>query len=120
MPTEWSESIVVADLGDEPAFSEELTGVLSDIERGTAGDDGASAPDVVIDLGQVTYLNSSNIAHLLRLRKHLMEHGGRLRISSVQEQVWSVMLVTGLDKVFEFTADKATALASLQLDRAGG
>ena len=39
----------------------------------------------------------------------------RLRICSVDDAVWSVMLITGLDKVFEFTDDVSTSLASLQL-----
>jgi hypothetical protein len=32
--------------------------------------------------------------------------------------VWSVMLVTGLDKVFMFAPDPMTALAGLQLEDA--
>ena len=124
MPTDWSESILIADLGDEPAFSEELTEVITEVERGQAGDaspggDG-EGPDVVIDMAQVSYLNSSNIAQLLRLRKQLVERNGRLRIASVQEPVQSVLAVTGLEKVFDFAPNKAVAIASLQIEQTEG
>jgi len=63
----------------------------------------------------VSFLNSSNIARLLRLRKQLANADRRLIICGVNDQVWGVFLVTGLDKIFEFTNDVATALAAMQL-----
>ena len=110
MATEWSDSIVICDLSDEPALSDELTAVTDSLAKSDSSVEG-----VVLDLSDVTYLNSSNIAHLLRLRKLLAERGAHLRVAGVQDVVWSVMQMTGLDKVFEFSSDKATALASLQL-----
>ncbi len=116
VPTDWSDSIVVADLADEPAFSEELANIMDELERGSAGDD-TSIPDVVLNMDEVSYLNSSNIAQILRLRKFLVEHDANLRLAATQDAVWSVMLLTGLDKVFHFVPDKATAIASLQLSQ---
>ena len=110
MAIDWSETIVVADLQDEPGFSEELTSLTAEVERRD------ERLDVVVNLGDVSYVNSSNIAQLLRLRKAVTEAGGRLRLASVHDTVWSVMILTGLDKVFEFAPDKATAIASLQLN----
>jgi len=34
----------------------------------------------------------------------------------VCDEVWSVLMVTGLDKVFRFAPDPMTALAGLQLE----
>ncbi len=113
MPTDWSESIVIVDLADEPQLSDELSAVTN---RLVADGGGAPPVDVIVSMSDVSYLNSSNIAQLLRLRKAVAERGGRLRIAGLADQVWSVMLMTGLDKVFEFATDKATAIASLQLD----
>ena len=110
MAIDWSETIVVADLQDEPGFSEELTALNSELERRD------ERLDVVLNLGDVSYVNSSNIAQLLRLRKAVTESEGRLRLAAVHDTVWSVMMLTGLDKVFDFAPDKATAIASLQLD----
>jgi anti-anti-sigma factor len=111
MATEWSDKIVISELSDEPALSEELSAIC---ERLAAEDD-KRVPHVVLNFGAVTYVNSSNIAQLLRLRKRLHECHRELKICSVSDQVWSVMMVTGLDKVFRFAPDPMTALAALQL-----
>ncbi|MGD9692311.1 MAG: STAS domain-containing protein [Phycisphaerales bacterium] len=112
MAIDWSDTIVIAELADEPALSEELNNLYNRL----VGKEPADTPSVVLNMASVTYLNSSNIAQLLRLRKRLDECGRRLKICCVSDQVWSVMLVTGLDKVFRFLPDTASALASLQLE----
>ncbi|MHC4990611.1 MAG: STAS domain-containing protein [Planctomycetota bacterium] len=108
---EWSDSILIAELNDEPAFSEDMDGLIRRLENWKDG-----RPDVVVNMQAVTYLNSSNIAQLLKLRKRLITEGARLRVCSVNDAVWSVLLITGLDKVFEFNDDIATSLASLQIE----
>ncbi len=115
MSTEWSEDIAIAELSDEPAFSEELGAIIDRI-----ADSGGRVPHVVLNLSSVTYLNSSNIAQLLKLRQDLAKEGRRLKLCSVADDVWSVMMVTGLDKVFQFAPDPMTALAGLQLEDADG
>lgn len=115
MATEWSEDIAISELADEPALSDELSTL---IDRVQAAD--GPVPHVVLNLSGVTYLNSSNIAQLLKLRQNLAKHGRRLKLCSVSDEVWSVMLVTGLDKVFLFAPDPMTALAGLQLEDAEG
>lgn len=110
MATDWSDTIVMVDLADEPALSDELTSVIDRVE-------GADPrPHVVVNFTRVTYLNSSNIAQLLKLRKILAEAGRTLKLCSLSDELWSVMLVTGLDKVFRFAPDPMTALAGLQLE----
>ncbi len=113
MATDWSDSIVVCDLRDEPALSEELANAGAKLEEAKGS---GNAPNVILSFGDVTYLNSSNIAQLLRLRKLAAEGNTKLKLAGMSAQVWSVMLLTGLDKVFEFASDIATAIASLQLD----
>ena len=39
----------------------------------------------------------------------------RLVLCGAGTQVWGVFLVTGLDKIFEFSDNVSTALATLQL-----
>jgi len=115
MASEWSEGIVIAELADEPALSDELTGLVDRLK----GLPGEEMPHVVLNVADVTYLNSSNIAQLLRIREKLAAAGRSLRICSVGDEVWSVLLVAGLDKVFQFAPDTMTALAGLQLEDAG-
>ena len=114
MAIEWSEDIVICDLHDEPELSEELQDVIVRLQGVDAN---GGVPNVVLNLAGISYLNSSNLAQLLRLRKTLIEQGGRLKLASVADPVWSIMLLTGLDKVFQFAPDKATAIASLQLEQ---
>lgn len=103
----WSEGITVVELGDDPLFSDELAGLIEKF------DDQPS--DVVLNLAAVGFINSSNVARLLRLRKQAINANKRLVLCGVNTQVWGIFLVTGLDKVFGFTNDISTALTTLQM-----
>ena len=69
----------------------------------------------VLNFEGVNYLNSSNIAKLLKLRKKLLANRGKMVICGINTNVWGLFLVTGLDKVFEFSESVATGLAGVQL-----
>jgi len=112
MATNWSDKIVIADLSDEPAFSEELTSLIEKVSAMET----EKVPHVVLNFAAVSYIHSSNLAQLLRLRKRLLEAGRTIKVCSVSEEVWSVLLITGLDKVFRFAPDPMTALAGIQLE----
>lgn len=111
MPTDWSDSIVISDLSDEPALSDELAAIAERLTKLKG-----KAPHVVLNFAFVSYVNSSNLAQLLKLRQLLTERGRALKLCSVSDEVRGVLSVTGLDKVFRFAPDPMTALASLQID----
>ncbi len=110
---EWSETTLIAQMTDEPLFSEDIEQLDRHLDG--AGD---AMPDVIVDLKSVAALNSSNLAQLLKLRTRLRAANRRLRICAAGSHVWSVFEITGLSKFFEFTDDVSTSLASLQI--AGG
>lgn len=112
MASDWSDDIAVVELTDEPALSEELSLTIDRVQSGSEG----HVPHIVLHFGGVTYVNSSNLADLLRLRKALTARGRQLRLCSVVDEVWQVMMVTGLDKVLRFAPDPLTALAALQME----
>jgi len=116
MPTDWSDSIIVCDLADEPNLSEHLNELLARIESTSE----TAKTNIVVNMSEVTYVNSSNIAQLLRVRKAVAARSSKLKIAGTRDAVWSIMMLTGLDKVFDFMPDKATALASLQLESSAG
>jgi anti-anti-sigma factor len=124
MAIDWSDNIVLAQLNDEPALSDELAGLIDQLQsRASAGSgaddpDGGRVPSVVLDFSAVNYINSSNIAQLLQLKRVLDQAGRQLRLAAMTDEVWSVMLVTGLEKVFTSAPDTLTALAGLQLSEA--
>ncbi|MBM4108670.1 MAG: STAS domain-containing protein [Phycisphaerae bacterium] len=115
MTTDWSENILITELADEPALSDELATL---IQRFVETEDGR-VPHVVLNFGAVTYVNSSNLAQMLRLRKRLGECGRRVTLCSVADQVRSVISITGLDKVLAISPDPLTALARLQIGEGG-
>ncbi len=106
---DWSENIILAELQDDPLFSDDLNSIQELVEKGRDC-------HVVLDFKGVNFLNSSNIAKLLKLRKLMHTKGkARLRLCGINTGAWGVFLVTGLDKIFEFCDDSASALASVQL-----
>lgn len=111
VPTDWSDQIAISDLGDEPQLSEELSSIIERLEA-----EESPAKSVVLNFTNVTYVSSSHLAQLLRLRKALIEDGKGLVLCSVSDTIWSVFLMTGLDRVFRFAPDPLTALATLQLE----
>jgi len=111
MATDWSDDIVIAELSDEPAFSEEMSTIIQRISQSVK-----HVPHVVLNMAAVTYLNSSNLAQLLKLRKTLGEKHRTLKLCSVCDEVTSLFALTGLDKVFRFAPDPMTALAGIQIE----
>ncbi len=105
---EWSEDIYIVELSDDPQFTDDITALMERIDE--------NPRDTVLNFGAVGFVNSSNIARLLRLRKLMISKEKRLLFSDVNSQVWGVFLVTGLDKIFEFTKDVSTSLAMLQIE----
>jgi anti-anti-sigma factor len=103
----WSESVVIVHLASDPQFSEDL----ESLERVVASG-GVAA---VLDFSGVHYLTSSNISHLLRLRKIMVNVESRFVLCCIDTRLWSTFLITGLDKVFTFTDSVTTGLATLQM-----
>jgi anti-anti-sigma factor len=109
MPVEkWSETVAVVHLADDPQFTEDLQSIEDPVG-------GSAKRDVVLDFAAVHFVNSSNLARLLKLRKNMINENRRLVLCSIPTAVWGTFLITGLDKVFEFSDNVPTALATLQM-----
>lgn len=107
----WSDDVLLAELSDDPQFTDDMETLLKTI-------DSSGARDVVLDFKDVSFLNSSNIAKLLKLRKLVVvNHHRKLKLCCVSTHVWGVFLVTGLDKIFDVYDDVAIGLASLHVDK---
>jgi len=102
----WSKSIVLAHLGNDPQFSDEIESIMSMIPPSSSA---------VLDFAAVHFVNSSNIAELLRLRHRIADENGKLILCNIAKPIWSTFLITGLDKIFEFGEDVPTALAAIQM-----
>lgn len=115
MLTEWSDSILVSELADEPSLSGELSN-LHERYAGGISNPGRAHKHLVLNLSGVTYFSSSHLAQLLRLRKQVADHHRIMILCALTDHVWSVMLLTGLDRVFRFAQDPSSALTAIQLE----
>ena len=107
---QWNEETLVVRLADDPELSDDMAEVRDRLK--------GVCCDVVLDLSDLGLLTSSGISKLLRLRKYQVEGGRRLVLCSPQDKVWSVLLATGLDALFEFAETVSDALARLQSEKA--
>jgi anti-sigma B factor antagonist len=71
----------------------------------------AGRTDLVVDLEQVTFMDSTGLGVLVGRLKLVRGQNGSLRIVSAQDRILKVFKITGLDKVFHIhaTVDEATA-----------
>jgi len=107
--SDWSENIVIGEMTDEPRLGDDLKMLIAHAEKKQIN------LHFALDMRGVTYLNSSNIAQLLQLRKTVVAVKGSLHLCGVNDAVWSILLMTGLDRLFKFTDDVPTALTAAQL-----
>ena len=113
MPLErWSENVVVVHLADDPQLTDDLVSLEHFAAHHPA--------DAVLDFATVQFINSSNIAKLLKIRKKFLTEHGRLILCNVGTQVHGALIVTGLEKMFTVSENVPTALATLQMERGAG
>ncbi|MFF4018714.1 STAS domain-containing protein [Streptomyces sp. NPDC001843] len=62
--------------------------------------DGAQ-PRIVIDMGQVTFMDSSGINILISAHRRLTEAGGWLRLAAPTETVLRTLQIVGIDTVID-------------------
>jgi anti-sigma B factor antagonist len=68
--------------------------------------------DVLVDLSQVTYIDSSGIASLIEGLQAARKQKNDLALVSVSQRARRVLELARLDKVFTIHVDLATALAA--------
>jgi anti-sigma B factor antagonist len=68
--------------------------------------------DIMVDLSQVTYIDSSGIANLIEGLQAARKQKNDLALVSVSQRARRVLELARLDKVFTIHADLATALAA--------
>jgi len=105
----WSDNVLLVELTDDPQFTDDMTSLLETLEK-------KKDVDVVLSFQNVSFLNSSNIARLLKVRKlQVVTNHRKLLLCAINTSVWGVFLVTGLDKIFDVFDDVASAMLSLQM-----
>lgn len=68
---------------------------------------------LIINLGGISFIDSSGLAALVSALKRTREVRGALKLVGLNEQARTVFRTTLLDRVFEFQPDVASALDTL-------
>jgi anti-sigma B factor antagonist len=87
------------DLSRSPAMRQEL---LHLAEKGWQR--------LVIDLSDVSYMDSSGVATLVEALQQQRKHGGRMILCGLQERVRSIFEIARLDMVFTIVDSKREAM----------
>ncbi|MDD5556303.1 MAG: STAS domain-containing protein [bacterium] len=67
---------------------------------------------IIVDMGRVTYIDSSTIGLLLSEQKRLKELNGGLRLLNITGAPRNVLEMARLESVFDIHADEASAIGS--------
>ena len=81
-----------------------LTSPVLEAELTTVLDEGSSS--IVLDLEDVTFLDSTGLSVLLACSKRCQSQGGSIRLVSLQRNVRRVLEITGLMEVFQVQEDE--------------
>ena len=74
-------------------------------------DAGSNGSNVVVDLSEVTFLDSTGLGDLVRARAAVIAGGGQFTLVVCQPRVRRVLEITGLDEVFFIHETLASATA---------
>jgi len=72
----------------------------------------AGAKHIVVNMAQVTFLDSSGIGMMIRCHSAITQVGGKLRLAGATGAVRQAFKVTRLDNIFEFHDSEKSALSA--------
>jgi anti-sigma B factor antagonist len=83
--------------------------ILREIVRDLA-EKGAKA--IVLNLGEVQYIDSSGVGELVKAHTTMRNQGGQLKLANLHKRVHDLLEMTRLSAVFDIQKDEASALRS--------
>lgn len=89
------------DVAVQADFKDKLVGIID-----------AGSDDIVLDLSQVVFIDSSCLGTLVALTKKIREKEGDLKMTHLNEDVRSIFQITRLDKIFEIFESNDEAIQS--------
>jgi anti-sigma B factor antagonist len=73
--------------------------------------------NLVLDFGNVRFLSSAVLGLLIRISKRIYEHGGQLKLCSINPKIYEIFKITRLTKTFDIYKDVERAVESLSKAR---
>lgn len=74
----------------------------------------AKTPKLLLDFGQVTYIDSSGLATLIEYFQAVQGFGGKLALASLSPRVKNVFEIVRLEQIFSLHPDIPSALTALK------
>ena len=88
------------DLHESPQIKEKIQPLVA-----------AKHPQVLIDLGGVSYIDSSGLALFIEAMQRVQAYGGKFALCSLRPSVKSIFEIARLDQVFKIFPDRDSAMA---------
>ena len=93
------------DLYTAPEFKEQLLEIV-----------GKGGKEVVVDLSNTTFIDSTTLGVLVGGVKRLRPNGGQLTLVCSDRNITKIFEITGLDRVFPIYASRAEAVENIGAD----
>jgi anti-anti-sigma factor len=74
---------------------------------------GRGRPEIVIDLSGVSFAGSAALGNFMALHRLVRQNGGRIVFCEVDPTVSEVFRASKLESLFDFVADRATAVRAI-------
>lgn len=104
------DGITIIDLSGRITLGEGSV-VLRDNIRNTVGE---GHKKILLNLGDVTYIDSSGIGELVSAYTTVRNQGGELKLLNLTKKVHDLLQITKLYTVFDIKDDEATAIKSFK------
>jgi anti-sigma B factor antagonist len=98
----------ILDLSGRVTLGEGLGDLRDSIREALSG----TRKNIVLNLGEVSYIDSSGLGQLIGSYATVRERGGQMKLVNLQKKVVDLMQITKLLTVFETYNTEAAALAS--------
>ena len=102
------EDVIVLDVTGRIVLGEHTTDLLQTLKNLAAGGE----KKILLNLAEVTYVDSAGLGALVRSHTAVTEHEGRLKLLRVPPKVQTLLKITKLNHLFESFEDEARAIQS--------
>lgn len=101
-------SVCIVDVGGKITLGDGSVAVRDSVKKLVA----EGNKNIVLNLGEVTYIDSSGIGELVSAFTTVSNSGGNLKLLNLTKRVQDLLQITKLYTVFEVFNDEAAAVAS--------
>ena len=108
LSTRQVDGVTIVDCSGRITLGEGLGDLRDSIREALSG----TRKNIVLNLGEVSYIDSSGLGQLIGSYATVRERGGQLKLVNLQKKVVDLMQITKLLTVFETYNTEAAALAS--------